>query len=79
MALNTREMWSSGVKMAFFPKNYQNLPCGWGRSPQTPVCDTLELRKFTKHVSHFRHFRFLSFGLSHLRLAKLSLSAEPGF
>ena len=56
MALNTCEMWSNGIKIAFFPKNYKKSPNGWGLRPQTPkafggwgprpqtpVCDTFEL------------------------------------
>ena len=55
MALNTCEMWSNGIEIAFFSKNLQKLPCGWGLCsqtpiatggwglrPQTPVCDTYE-------------------------------------
>ena len=30
MAVNTREMRSNGIKIAFFPKNLQKLPSGWG-------------------------------------------------
>ena len=36
MALNTCEMWSNGIKIAFFSKNYKKLPNGWGLRPQTP-------------------------------------------
>ena len=36
MALNTCEMWSNGIKIAFFPKNYKKSPNGWGLHPQTP-------------------------------------------
>ena len=42
MALNTCEMWSNGIKIAFFSKNVQKLHSGWGLPPQTPVCDTFE-------------------------------------
>ena len=55
MALNTCEMWSNGIKIAFFSKNLQKSPSGWGLypqtpiatggwrlRPQTPVCDTFE-------------------------------------
>ena len=37
MAVNTCEMWSNGIKIAFFPKNLQKLPSGWGLFPQTPI------------------------------------------
>ena len=30
MAVNTLEMWSNGIKIAFFPKNLQKLASGWG-------------------------------------------------
>ena len=56
MALNTCEMWSNGIKIAFFSKNYKTSPNGWGfrpqtpkasggwgPRPQTPICDTFEL------------------------------------
>ena len=33
MAVNTYEMWSNGIKIAFFSKNVQK---------STPVCDTFE-------------------------------------
>ena len=36
MVLNTSEMWFNGVKTAFFSKNYEKSPNGWGRSPLTP-------------------------------------------
>ena len=44
------------------------MPNGWGRNPQTPVCDTFELQSTSllKHVSQFRHFRILTIGLSPL-------------
>ena len=68
MALNTCEMWSNGIKIAFFRKNYEKSPSCWELRPHTPVCDTFELRytSLLKHVSQFRHFRILSFGLSPL-------------
>ena len=34
ISLNTCEMWSSGVKTAFFPKNYKKMPSRWGFRPQ---------------------------------------------
>ena len=64
MALNTCEMWSNGIKIAFFPKTYKNCPAaegfatqtpiatgGWGLRPQTPVCDTFEYNSLLTHVS----------------------------
>ena len=44
MALNTSEMWSHSIKIAFFPKSYEKLPGCGGLRPQTPVCDTFELQ-----------------------------------
>ena len=44
MALNTSEIWSNGVKTAFFSENYEKLPSGWGLRPQTPVNSTFELQ-----------------------------------
>ena len=55
MALNKSELWSKGIKIAFFPKNSKKsssvwglspqtlIVSGWGIRPQTPVCDTFEL------------------------------------
>ena len=37
--LNTCEMRSNGIKTAFFSKNYEKSPGGWGLRPQTPVCN----------------------------------------
>ena len=37
MAVNTYEMWSNGIKIAFFSKNLQKSPSGWGLCPQTPI------------------------------------------
>ena len=55
MAVNTCEMWSNGIKIAFFSKNLQKSPSGWVLRPQTPIvtgggelcphtpiCDTFE-------------------------------------
>ena len=36
MALNTCEMRFNGIKIAFFPKNYNKSPSSWGLSPKTP-------------------------------------------
>ena len=36
MAVNTCEMWSNGIKIAFFSENLQKSLSGWG----LPVCDT---------------------------------------
>ena len=37
MAVNTCEMRSNGIKIAFIPKNLQKSPSGWGLCPQTPI------------------------------------------
>ena len=31
------EMWSNGIKIAFFPKNYEKSPSSLGLHPQTPT------------------------------------------
>ena len=56
------------------------MPNGWGRSPQTPVCDTFELlsTSLLKHVSQFRHFRILTIGLSPLLERVPSYVPSPG-
>ena len=36
MALNTYEMWSNGIKIAFFPKK-QKIEKRLGASPPTPI------------------------------------------
>ena len=59
MAVNSCEMWSNGIKIAFFFQNLQKLPSSWGLCPQTPiatggwrlrpktpVCDTFEYTSF---------------------------------
>ena len=59
MAVNTCEMWSNGIKIAFFSKNLQKPPTAGGFAPrphshrqlgatppQTPVCDTFEYTNF---------------------------------
>ena len=69
-------MWSNAVKLLFFPKNYKILFSGWRLRPQTPVSGTFELHEFAQRISQFIHFLFLTFGLSHLPLAKSRLSAK---
>ena len=52
MALNACEMWTSGIKIAFFSKKLQKLAQrqtpiasrGWGLRPHNPACVTFELR-----------------------------------
>ena len=34
MALNMREMWSNGIKIAFFPKTYKKRPADGGFAPR---------------------------------------------
>ena len=58
MAVNTCEMWSNGIKIAFFSKTYKNRPAagslpqtpiatgGWELHPQIPVCDTFKYTNF---------------------------------
>ena len=78
MALNTCEMCSNGIKIAFFSKKLRKIaqrlgalppdPHSFRRlraPPQIPVCDTFELQctSLLKHVSQFGHFCILSIGL----------------
>ena len=64
MALDTCEMWSNGIKIAFFSKKLRKivqrlgaLPPGphslrrLGLRPQTPVCGTFELQ-YTSLLTH---------------------------
>ena len=80
MALNSCEMWSNGIKIAFFSKNYEKSPNGLGLRPQTPVCDTFDLQytSLLKHVSQFTHFRILSIGLSPFLEGVPSYESTPG-
>ena len=34
MAVNTSEMWSKGIKIAFFPKTYKTRPAAGGSAPR---------------------------------------------
>ena len=83
---NLFELWSNGIKIAFFPKNYKKLlsgcgfrpktpiaSSGWELCPQIPACDTFELHNFDQFVSQFTLF---SFGLSPLPIAKAWLCAN---
>ena len=61
MALNLAKCHANNVKMIFFSKNYKNclapiVSAKWGSAPQTPACDTLEVRQFTQHAFHWIHF-----------------------
>ena len=79
MALNTCEMRSNGIKIAFFSKKLRKIAQrpgaspphplafgGWELHPQTFVCDTFKLQytSLLKHVSQFRHFCILIIGLA---------------
>ena len=77
MTLNNCEMWSNGVKTAFF-KKLQKIAQWQGASPQTPISSAaggsaprphqwyfwITVHIFTKHVSQFRHFHISTIGLS---------------
>ena len=47
MALNKREMWFNGIKIAFYFKKLQKIipkaSGGWRLRPQNLICDALEL------------------------------------
>ena len=86
MALNRCELWSKGIKIAFFPKNFKKLSSVWELCPQTLIGLRLEdpppdLRlwyvirlsytSLLNSFSQFRYFHFLTFGSSPLLLAKI--------
>ena len=86
-------MWSNGIKIAFFPNNYEESPSGWvlclqtpiassgwGFCPQTPVCDTFQLQytSLLKHLFQFRHCHILTIGLSPLFDQVPSYASTPG-
>ena len=79
MALNTCEMWSNGIKVAFFSKKLEKIVQQLGASPpdpqslrrrgprpQTPVCDTFEIHKLSQHVSKVTYLHFSTISLSPL-------------
>ena len=82
MTLNTYEMWSNGIKIAFFfPKKSQKIGQRLGASPpdpqslrrlrprpQTPIRDTFELHLLSQHVPKVRYLHFLTINLSPLPL-----------
>ena len=68
MVLNTCEMWSKGIKIAFFSKKFQKIAQRLGASSPDPLCDTFE----------YTTFSFVTFGLSPLPLENSRLSAKPG-
>ena len=91
MTQNTYKMWSNGIEIAIFLKNYKKSQNGWGLRPQTPLAssgwglrshipigDPFELHYFTQLVSQFRRFHLWTFGLNPLPLAKFWSSAKPG-
>ena len=58
MALNSCEMWSNVIKIAFFSKNLQKSPSGWGLCPQTPVSDTFEYTSLLNTSSKLDFYTF---------------------
>ena len=88
MVVNTCEMWSNGIKIAFFSKNLQKSPSGWGLCPQTPiatggwgfrpqtlVCGTFEYTSLLTTSPKVRHLHFLTISFRPLPLPKSWLSA----
>ena len=73
MALNTCELWSNDIKIAFFQKIVLRL----GAFPD-PVYDTFWVTLDARRVSDFKHFHYLAFSLSPVPLAKFWLSAKTG-
>ena len=61
MALNTGELWSNWIKIAFFTENLQKSPSGWGLCAQTPVATGgWGLRPQTPIFDLFEHTRLLN-------------------
>ena len=61
MALNTCEMWSNGIKKAFFSKNLQKSPSGWRLCPLTPIATgNWELRPQTPVCGTFEYISLLN-------------------
>ena len=73
MVLNTRKLWSNGIKIAsFFSKNYKKSPSGWGLRPQTPSMIRL---RHTNLLITLPNLHFLG-GLSPLPKSKSWLCAN---
>ena len=78
MALNTCEMWSTGIKIVFFPKTYKNRPAAGGFAPRPPSVirlSTIAYSWLTQHVSYGRHLLFLTINFRPLPIPKSWLSA----
>ena len=82
-------MWSNGIKIAFFSKNLQKSPSGWGLlpqtpiatrgwglRPQTPVCETFEYTSLLNTSSKLNILIFLSISFRPLSLPKSWLNAN---
>ena len=60
MAVNTGEIGSNEIKIAFYSKNLQKSPIGWGLRPQTPsvmrlntLADSTRLLSLTFALSNY--------------------------
>ena len=73
MALNTREMWSNGIKIAFIFEKITRLEA----EIQTPVCGTFDGLNYIGVVNKSPNLDIFSLGLSPLPLAKFWLNAKP--
>ena len=78
MSLDTCEMWSNSIKIAFYFKQLRKVAQRLGALPQTLVCDTLEMQytSLFKQVYQIRHFRILTIGLSPLHWTNSQLRAN---
>ena len=76
MDLNTRKMWSNGIKTAFFQKIPKNCPAIGGFASRPPFGIRLSyttLLDVPPRVWHFSHF---TLGLSSLPVAKFWLNVK---
>ena len=63
MALNTSEMWSNGIKIAFFsPKITKNCPAAGGKAPRPPFVIRLNYSKLL-YSNTSRNLDILAFQL----------------
>ena len=78
MVLNTCEMWSNGIKIAFFSKKFQKIAQRLGALSQDPRLWYVWINWFTYTSLPLYIFSFTTFGLSPLPLENSLLCAKPG-
>ena len=77
MVLNTCEMWSNGIKIVFFPKNYKKIAKQLGFRPQTSICDTICLSKLVcLHTSPNLHIFIFNFWFKRSLFWKLFVKSQ---